>query len=49
MTDVVLKNTNLNCMDNDVNKKVFVYCQEKVEALLEKAGEFCIGLEASGH
>jgi double-strand break repair protein MRE11 len=38
MEDVVLSDTSLNPEDHDVIKQVDAYCTEKVESLIEKAG-----------
>ena len=40
MEDIVLSETSLDAEDPDVLKKTEAYCVEKVEALLEKAGQY---------
>ena len=42
LEDIVLADTSLNPNDPSVGKKVEVFCQEKVEALLRKAGELVL-------
>ena len=37
--DIVLRETTLNPADHDIAKKTEAYCHERVEMLLEKAGE----------
>ena len=37
--DVVLRETTLDPSDHDIAKKTEAYCHERVEMLLEKAGE----------
>ncbi len=39
MEDIVLSETSLDPDDHDIVKKTETYCLEKVEALLDKAGE----------
>ena len=42
LEDIVLGDTSLNPNDINISKKVEVYCNEKIEALLEKAGKILI-------
>lgn len=45
MEDIILSETSLNPMDHNIGKQVEAYCVEKVEALLEKAGNTWFILE----
>ena len=38
--DLALRETTLDPSDHDIAKKTEAYCQERVESLLDKAGEF---------
>ena len=47
MEDIVLSDTSLNPGDHDIVKKVEMFCLEKVEALIERAGDsFLINIPA---
>lgn len=45
MEDVVFSETELNLVDYDIDRKVEVYCFEKVEVILEKAGRMKLLIE----
>lgn len=45
MEDVVFSETELNFVDYDIDRKVEVYCFEKVEVILEKVGRMKLLIE----